>query len=302
VRAAARRFSGFYPDPKDAGDGLTTPGRSLPRVRFWQLWEEPNGGTRLQPTTGAIEHYRGMLNAASSALRRVSARNVLVTGGTTDDGAIAPLTFWRQLLCLSRSPCPGKVRFDVAAHDPHGQGPPGARPRAGQFGMTRLGRLQRLLRKPLWITGVGWDTPPQNPQGASPARQARYLSNALYLADRAGAALVAWNGLQDRVSYLTGFPSIASGLFFNDKDDLTRDTAKPAFRAYRFPFAVIRAKAWGVAPRAGTTVQIEERRGQSWRRVSSVQPSRSGEFTVPVRGRGVYRARQAGVRSLAWRD
>jgi hypothetical protein len=44
--------SGFYPDPKDSGNGLTKSGKSLPRVRFWQLWEAPNSGTTLQPSSG----------------------------------------------------------------------------------------------------------------------------------------------------------------------------------------------------------------------------------------------------------
>ena len=124
----------------------------------------------------------------------------------------------------------------------------------------------------------------------SPATQARYLSKALYLADRAGVTLVAWNGLQDRVSYLPGFPSIASGLFFNVNNDLARDPAKPARRAFRFPFVVTGRRAWGVAPRGGAMVRIEKRRGDGWRRVSSARPSPSGEFTADVRGRGVYRA------------
>lgn len=302
VRAAARRFSGFYPDPKDTGNGLTTPGKSLPRVRFWQLWDEPNSGTTLQPADGAADHYRQMLNASFNALRRVSGRNRLVTGATNDDGAIAPLAFWRRLLCAaSQSPCPGRARFDIAAHEHLAPGAPGARrPAAGRFGMLRLGRLRRLVDKPLWVTRVGWDTPPQNPQGVTPETQARYLSKALYLADRAGAGLIAWNGLQDRATYLPGFPSIASGLFFNVDNDLSRDPAKPARQAFRFPFVVTRGKAWGVAPRRGQTVRIEKRRGRGWRRVSSARPSRSGEFTADVRGRGVYRARQAGTRSLAW--
>ena len=196
ARAAARRFSGFYPDPKGSGNGLTRSGRSLPRVRWWQLWEAPNSGTTLQPADGAADHYRKMLDAVRPALRRISSENRLVTGGTTDDGAIAPLAFWRRLLCLSQSPCPGKARFDVAGVD-LGQRAPR---------MTGLARLRRMVGKPLWVTRVGWDTPPLNPNGVSPATQARYLSKALYLADRAGVRLVAWNGLQDRVSYPAGLP------------------------------------------------------------------------------------------------
>ena len=291
ARAAARRFSGFYPDPKDTGNGLTRRGRSLPRVRWWQLWDVPNSGTTLQPVDGAADHYREMLGAVRPALRRVSSGNRLVTGGTTDDGAIAPLAFWRRLLCVSQSACPGKARFDVAGVD-LGQRAPR---------MTGLARLRRMIGKPVWVTRVGWETPPLKPNGVSPATQARYLSKALYLADRAGVTLVAWNGLQDRVSYLAGFPSIASGLFFNAKNDLRRDRPKPVFQVYSFPFVVARGKAWGVAPRPGKMVRVQKRRRGAWRRISSARASRSGEFTASVRGRGLYRAEQAGIRSLAWR-
>ena len=278
ARAAARRFSGFYPDPKGSGNGLTRSGRSLPRVRWWQLWEAPNSGTTLQPANGAADHYRKMLDAVRPALRRISSENLLVTGGTVNDGAIAPLAFWRRVR---------KAPFDIAAHD-HPTSP------------AQLRRIRAIVGKPLWITRVGRETPPLNPNGVSPATQARYLSKTLYLADRAGVGLVVWNGLQDRVSYLEGFPSIASGLFFNVDNDLARDPAKPALQAFRFPFVVTGRRAWGVAPRGGAVVRIEERHGDGWRRVSSLRSSASGEFTADVRGRGVYRARQARAHSLAW--
>src|SRR5215207_2068800 len=58
VRAAARRFSGFYPDPKSSGDGLTGRGRSLPHVRFWQIWARPNARAALLTSADVVEHYR----------------------------------------------------------------------------------------------------------------------------------------------------------------------------------------------------------------------------------------------------
>jgi hypothetical protein len=258
VRAAARRFSGFYPDPKDAGNGLTTPGRSLPRVRIWQIWDAPTGGMR---------HYRQMLVVAGRALNRVAASNRVVGAATA------------------------KRPFDVAAHDV-------SSPR----GLRGLAKLRRTAgRRPLWLTGLGLDTPPGNPGGASTARQARYLASALYRADRAGVRLVAWEGLQDRASYIAGFPSIASGLFFNFENDLARDPAKPALRAYRFPFVLEGRRAWGIAPRGGRRVRLERRTGGDWRTVASAPTSGSGEFTASVRRRGLYRARQAEELSRPWR-
>jgi hypothetical protein len=295
VRAAARRFSGFFPDPKAPGDGLTRRGSSLPRVRFWQVWDHPNSAASLQPVN--VQQYRRMLASASSAAKRVAGDNAVVAGATSLGGAIAPRVFWRRL--LSRP-----ARFDVAAHS-------GAPRRGRPLEPAPMRTLAALLaragdRRPVWVTDLGWDTPPLNPRGVSPARQARLLTQAVFLADRAGVGLVVWNGLQDRISYLPGFASIASGLIFNDAEDLERDPAKPALRAYGFPFLVRRAarrtSAWGIARRPRARVSIERRVRGRWRRVGIVRAARSGEFLAREQGgRGLYRARQGRARSLPWR-
>jgi hypothetical protein len=295
VRAAARRFSGFFPDPKAPGDGLTRRGGSLPRVRFWQIWDHPNSAGSLQPVN--VQQYRRMLASASSAAKRVARDNAVVAGATSLGGAIAPGVFWRRL--LSRP-----ARFDVAAHS---GAPRRSRPLAPAPVRTLAALLARAGdRRPVWVTDLGWDTPPLDRRGVSPARQARLLTEALFLADRAGVGLVVWNGLQDRISYLPGFPSIASGLIVNDAQDLERDPAKPALRAYGFPFLVRRAarrtSAWGIARRPRARVSIERRVRGRWRRVGIVRAARSGEFLAREQGgRGLYRARQGRARSLPWR-
>jgi hypothetical protein len=171
---------------------------------------------------------------------------------------------------------------------------------------ARLRSVRSARPKALWLAGLGWETPPQNPRGVSPAKQARFLTEALWLADHAGAEVVAWNGLQDRVTHLPGFPSVASGLFFNYENDLARDAAKPALGAYRFPFLVRASKrgarAWGVAPRPRVALAVERRGPRGWRRVTVAKASRSGEFSVRVGGEpGLYRARQGQAQSLLWR-
>jgi hypothetical protein len=175
----------------------------------------------------------------------------------------------------------------------------------GLGNLAPLRALRGLLerRKPVWLIDVGWATLPLDPRGVTPDRQARLLTEALFRADRAGAAVVVWNGLQDRTSHLPGFPSIASGLFFNSADDLARDPAKPALGACRFPFLARRDRAWGIAPRPRGRVSVERQLGSRWRRVRFVRASRSGEFGAKVRcGRGrIYRARQGSASSLPWR-
>ncbi len=273
VRAAARRFSGFFPDPKRPGDGLTGPGASLPHVRYWQIWTEPNGGSTLRGGD-PVEQYRALLNASARALAAVDTDNRTVAGGTSarKGRGVAPLAFWRRLLCVSRAgrrtACPSSARFDVLAHEPVSGRRPTAHLGRDELGVAALGRLRRLLeraerlrtvrgarRKPLWLTRLAWDTPPLAPHGVRPATQARYLVESLYLADRAGAAVAVWDGLQDRGSYLAGFPDIRSGLYFNSMSDIRHDPAKPSLGAYRFPFLVKTTRrhssAWGLAPHAG---------------------------------------------------
>jgi len=315
-RAAARRFSGFYPDPKQGGDGLTTPGSALPAVRRWQVWDEPNGGRTLLPRSRSVSHYRRMLGAAARAVNKVDPDNVVIAAGTAARGGMPALEFWRRLLCLRRgsgfATCPGGARFDVAAHHPVTGRSPGAGSRNGELGLRRLGRLRQLLArarrlgtvrpvrsKPLWLTRIEWSTPPQDPGGVSPERQARFLAQSLYLADRAGARVAVWSGLNDRATYLPeSFRSVASGLYF----DPDGQTAKPALSAYRFPFVVSGRVAWGLAPRRGRRVAVERLAGGSWVPAGGARAGGSREFRVRLRaGEGPFRARQGTVRSRVWR-
>jgi hypothetical protein len=269
VRAAARRFSGFYPDPKDPGNGLTDEGASLPAVRRWQIWDRAN------ETVGSVGHYRQMLRASFDVLFGVESRNKVIAGGTSADGAVS---FWRGMR---------GAPFHAAAHS----------------GTSRLGSIHRAFgrRRPLWVTDVARSTPPLSPDGVSPARQARLLVQAIYAADLARAELFSWLGLQDRSTHLPNFPSISSGLFFNYTDSIARDPAKPARRAFRFPFLVKGSRAWGIAPRPRARVTIERRTGGGWAAVAVTRASGTREFSTGVAaGSGRYRARQGQARSLPW--
>ena len=227
VRAAARRFSGFYPDPKGPGDGLTTPGASLPQVRGWQLWDEPNRTSSLRPASPA--QYRRLLNAGAAAVRQVSDENLVVAGGTAAAGALG---FWRRLLCRGLRACTAPARFDVLAHQPvRGGGPIVHGP------LVQLARALRhagRLRARIWLTDLGWDTPPLAPGGVTPHRAARNLRISLR---RAAAVpevrLVVWEGLQDRPTYLPDrFPTVASGLY-ELSEDVRSARPKPALRVFR---------------------------------------------------------------------
>ena len=72
ARAAARRYSGSY-----AG---------LPRIRYWQVWNEPNISLDLTPQLldgrpVAADRYRVMVNRVAASIKQVHADNLVVAGG-----------------------------------------------------------------------------------------------------------------------------------------------------------------------------------------------------------------------------
>ena len=104
--ALARRYSGTYPDPLNAGEGL-------PAVRSWQVWDEPNLTTYIAPQwertkTGLAPAspgiYRNLLNAFYDGVKSVSSKNYVITAGTSPYGElvdggwrIPPARFWRAV-------------------------------------------------------------------------------------------------------------------------------------------------------------------------------------------------------------
>lgn len=138
AEAAARRYSGTF--------------QGLPRVRYWQVWNEPNLSVFFNPQLStqltqtpscpfepsrvvSADLYRGMVNATAAALHGVHSGNVVIAGGlspfcgTNGVVATAPLLFMRRFLCMSDDPvpeptCAGTVEFDIWATHPYTAGGP----------------------------------------------------------------------------------------------------------------------------------------------------------------------------------
>ena len=138
AEAAARRFNGTF--------------QGLPRIRYWQVWNEPNLSVYLNPQVSnqltqepscpfnpasviSADLYRRMVKVTARALHRVRPDNVVIAGGlspfcgTRGVVATAPLLFMRKLLCMSgrRDPkptCNARVEFDVWAVHPYTAGGP----------------------------------------------------------------------------------------------------------------------------------------------------------------------------------
>ena len=299
----------------------------LPRVRYWQLYNEPNFVSDLRPQVVhgqpiSPELYRRMVNLFAAAVHGVHADNLVVAGGLTPFTfstaqqrlSIAPLRFMRELLCMSAGAhphptCSGSVAFDVWAHHPYTSG--GPTHKATELDDVSLGNLpamKRLLdaayaageidsrsRPQFWVTEFSWDSNPPDPKAVPLALLDRWVPQAMYQMWRNGVSLVTWFSLRDQA-----FPSaIQAGLYYRD------GKPKPYLRGFRFPFVAFpRAKGvyvWGRTPTGRkATVTLQQRTAGRWRRVATVQTDASGIFrrTLKLPRTGHLRALVKGDRSL----
>lgn len=320
MTALASRYSGKFPDPLD-------PARALPRVRYFQMWNEQNFGLYLtsRRRREIPEVYVKLLNAGYNAVKRVSRSNVVITGGLGPFGNngravdVHPQAFMRSMLCLTgvngkrlreRRKCPtDKPKFDVWAQHPYTfAGTPTTR--GGADDAAALGNMidvRRTLeyavrkrnvaparRKKLWVTEFGWFSNPPGLASGSGAQlgvplstQAAYLSESAFRLWRQGFSAFVWYGLVDA----TGFPT---GLI---RGTSVAGKAKPAFGALRFPFYADarddRVLVWGLASGSGrSSIAIEKKSGSRWKRLGYVRSDARGMIYRRISGRrGTYRAK-----------
>lgn len=324
--AVARRYSGTFSD--SAG--------MLPRVGYLEAWNEPNISAHLNPQwkgrkNASADHYRKMLNAFYSAVKRESSQVKVVSAGLApfgDDPPDAirtrPLRFMRELFCLRgrKKLKPGRCRnapkFDIFAHHPinlNGGPREDSRHPDDVAAVKDMKHVRRTLRaaeragnaKPrgrheIWITEFWWETDPPDPRwGFKLGKQARWIQEGMYLAWKYGVSATILLQLVDDVKPPGEDPRLRlhSGLFFNDGRE------KPSFRAFSFPFASERKSrkkviAWTVPPQSGK-LRIEKKRGKKWRTIEreKVRESRPEKMKLRLRGSARLRAKVGGEQSLA---
>jgi len=324
ARAVAARYSGRYPDP-------STPGRRLPRVDYFQAWNEPNLPNLLEPQwtrrgrtwkPASPSIYRRLLNAAYSNIKAVQPQAVVLAAGLAPYGDRAgglrmhPVQFLSELVCLhspslTREPCLEPAHFDGVDAHPYALTPTISAFNALDVSVPDFGRLTRVLgmaarrgtmlprgRKSLWATEIDWDSQPPDAGALPLAKHAQYLELALYKLWRQGVANVFWYEVRDPGFFarsLTG-----SGLFF------TNGAPKPATIAFRFPFVAVRAgpetvTLWGRSPRPGR-VTIERRSGRLWVTLITLPTTQGGVFSahLHLRRRAPLRAVGADAASLPY--
>jgi len=292
--AVARRYSGAF--------------QGLPRVRYWQAWNEPNITAYLEPLAETPSIYRSLLSAFADSVHAAAVGNLVVSAGlspfTVDYPtvkSIGPMQFMRELLCMSggahpRPTCASTAKFDIWATHPYTTGGPfdhAANPNDVSLG--DLPKMNTLLQAAVkaghvdstgpvgfWVTEFSWDTDPPDPNAVPVALQARWTAEALYQMWSSGVSAVIWLMLRDDA--YPGSP-LQSGLYFRSDNGLASDKPKPALVAFRFPFvAYLRpdgVEVWGRTPtNRGAIVVIERRSAASgpWRRVASIRADRYGIF------------------------
>lgn len=298
ARAAARRYSGRV--------------KGLPRVRLWQAWNEPNISIMLRPQLVGGRPvspglYRAMVNAIAGGVKSVHADNVVVAGGTApfrdntpevqaQNKRWGPLTFMRQVLCLSRElrpTCKARVRFDVWSHHPYTSGGPtheAVLPDDASLGdlpdvrrvleaAVRAGHVRSRGKPRFWVTEFSWDSRPPDPNGVPTALHTRWVAEALYRMWLSGVSLVTWFSLRDQP---LGTSFLQSGLYYRGAT-VAKDRPKPALQAFRFPLVAFvegsRVRVWGRTPagKRGRVVVEQSFRG-GWKRLGVLQSGQNGIF------------------------
>jgi hypothetical protein len=302
AHALASRYSGSF-------DGL-------PRIRYFEAWNEPNLTTYLEPQlvddqpVAAIV-YRQMVNAFASAVHGVHRDNLVVAGSLApfrdstlsvqdQDQDWGPLSFMRALLCVSASgaaTCKTRVDADVWSIHPYTSGGPTHHAvLPNDISLGDLPKLQAVLataarvghltnpHPALWVTEFSWDSNPPDPAGVPIKLLSRWVAEGLYRMWANGFSLVTWFQVRDQP--LSNF--FQSGLWYID------GKPKPSLQAFRFPFVALptgtQVQVWGRTPPLDSgPVQVQQSLGGAWHPVTTLTPNRYGIFqarlSVPARGR-----------------
>jgi hypothetical protein len=244
AHAAARRYSGTYRVTERENE----PARTLPAVRHWLAWNEPNNPVFLKPQWKKFRgkwrpqsafDYAKICSAVWAGVHSTRLRGEKVACGVTgprgNDAprssrpSTSPLVF---LTWLRRA---GLKHFDAYAHHPYYNSRferPSTVPRSKKS--VVLGNIRVLIRqlnrlygrkKRLWITEYGYQTrPPDKLFGVRYASQAKYVHQAFAIARKTRRIdMLVWFLVRDE-GRLSGWQSGVVSV---------RGKRKPAFRAFQ---------------------------------------------------------------------
>jgi Cellulase (glycosyl hydrolase family 5) len=315
LHAAAERYS---------GDSF-----GLPRVRYWEIWNEPNLSLYFFPQFDfetdeftSPDVYRAMVNAAAMSIHAVHSDNVVIAGSTAPFGDLTPnvfaldkdwgpLKFMRRFLCIDdagRPTCDQPVSFDVWSTHPYTAGGPAhhaAQPydvsiadlgkmRDALTAAVRAGHLKSAVAPRFWVTEFSWDSSPPDPCGPSTALLGRWIPDAFYRMWASGVDTILWFKLMDDPMATSIFQS---GLYFY-APAFAGAQQKPFDEAFRFPFVALRhgngVHVWAHTPfgKPGGVVRIQQTVNGRWTQVRKLRADRYGivQAVLKVKPIGQFRA------------
>ncbi|MFV9507244.1 MAG: hypothetical protein AB4911_22060 [Oscillochloridaceae bacterium umkhey_bin13] len=165
------------------------------RIRYWQIWNEPDNARYWQPGPNPAA-YAALLRAAYPAIKAADPSAQVLAAGLVSPQPAA--SFLQQLHANG-----AWNAFDIIALHPYTD-PLG--PEEGQIGGAGIGAVQGLAQtlgpKPIWATEFGWSTGPADrlAGGGAPvdeATQAAFLVRGATLLRAAGAERVIWYTFKD---------------------------------------------------------------------------------------------------------
>lgn len=320
AQAIGRRYSGQFSGP--AGP--------LPEVEYFEVWNEPNLSTYLNPQwegkqPASAIRYRRLLNAFYAGVKLTHPAAQVVAGATAPygdpghprKGRMRPLRFLREVLCLEphgTAKCPTPPRLDVLSHHPISLsgGPKRSAIHRDDAATGDFENVVDLLRRAeragtvlprgkgrdAWASEFWWLSDPPGGRPGVPLRiHANWVQVSLYELWKQGADAVIYYQLIDGPA--SAGADASAGLYFADGRE------KPALRTFRFPFVAKaigrgRVRAWTIPPASGD-LAIEARSGGEWREVKSFPVEAGGPELVTFRTReNEARAVIAGQASRPW--
>ena len=247
----------------------------LPKVTYFQAWNEPNLSTHLAPQYDGSFHriadgaYRNLLNAFYEGLLASGRTDVRTLGaGMSPSGDVAvfkgssPQEFARGVLCVKQTkgvwsviPACGPAKFDIWAQHPYDiQGTPARRPdyygrrgvmadlpafKSAVAAAVRLGTALPAVQKPLWVTEFDWWTnPPSRQFGKAEPLASRYTADSLWRAWQSGAETLVWYGMRDNLNWMGGLWRASQYVTarFLTPEIIAADKPKSLLRAFHWPF------------------------------------------------------------------
>lgn len=299
--------------------------KGIPRVRYWEVWNEPNLSTFLRPqfhgrTPYSPRLYRSLLEGFAAAVKKVHRDNFVIAGALAPfrditpsvlkiDKDWGPLAFMRSLFCLSPSlarTCKASIHdVDAWAMHPYTSGGPNHHAvLPNDVSLGDLGKVNDVLEaavsagnldsKPqLWITEFSWDSDPPDGDAVPVNTLKQWVPWALYNSWKAGVSMFTWYLVRDQSATTSPYQS---GLYFLGQT-ISKDAVKPFAEGFRFPFVAFphgqAVDVWLRTPFGlRGRVQIQQRRNTKWVAVKAATTDRFGilQATVPRSGDGAYRA------------